>query len=292
MRNSVDLFLACCMEPSSVRSSPTIRYEPRLKLLPKLPPEAFDLGAAMDEAFNNENASRPAQDQDSDEGTFFDLKPPQSTASHVKLEDLVKRLFSAEHLHFILGDHNLFHRFSAFLNRYRPYLVPTLVRYLEMRKVMKAIEYANAVARKIRWPSQSDHYKFSGVGAASTDARFDDFASKEMLLLVSEALPAFVTFTLIDTVGDCVARDITGQGIPVFRELVGELGEIFCLTDPSIHDNPIIYASEGKASVSFAIISNVVVVVKRYIFFSCLKCFFCLSSRGIVRTLALSRTTR
>lgn len=45
---------------------------------------------------------------------------------------------------------------------------------------------------------------------------------------------------------DCVSKDITGQAIPVVQDLVGNLAEVFCLTDPSVHDNPIIFASEGK----------------------------------------------
>lgn len=237
------------MEPSSATSSPTIR-DPRLSRISK--PQPTDLNSMtrhMDEACSSKSSIFVTQEHDLDEGAFFDLNPPAPDAGLVDIEQQLTRLFSAEHLHFILNDHSLFHRFSAFLNRYRPYLVPTLVRYLEMRKVHKALEYANAVARKIRWPSQSDHYKFSGLGAASTDARFDDFANKELLLLVSEALPAFCTYTLVDTVVDCVARDITGQGIPIFRELVGELAEVFCLTDPSVHDNPIIYASEGLLTI-------------------------------------------
>ncbi|RDW88503.1 hypothetical protein BP6252_00535 [Coleophoma cylindrospora] len=236
------------MEPNSATSSPTIR-DLRLSLdLKYQPTNLDDLTQTMEEAFGSKSSLLVTQENDSDEGAFFDLNPPAPDANFINIEQLVARLFSAEHLHFILSDHSLFHRFSAFLNRYRPYLVPTLVRYLEMRKVHKALEYANAVARKIRWPSQSDHYKFSGIGVASTDIRFDDFAKKELLLLVSEAVPAFCTYTLIDTVVDCVARDITGQGIPVFRELVGELAEVFCLTDPSLHDNPIIYASEGPGT--------------------------------------------
>ncbi|KUJ12263.1 uncharacterized protein LY89DRAFT_623352 [Mollisia scopiformis] len=156
----------------------------------------------------------------------------------------MKRLMSAEHLHFILADHTLFYRFSSFLNRYRSHLVPTLIRYLEMRKAMKAIEYANSIVRTIRWPSHTDFCKFTRVQAASADVRFEDYAAREMLLLCTEALPAFITHTLIGVVADCVGRDITGQGIPVVQDLIGNLAEVFCLTDPSVHDNPIIFASE------------------------------------------------
>jgi hypothetical protein len=182
------------------------------------------------------------------EPAFFDLRPPQSNASHVKLEDLVKRLFSHEHLHFIIADQALFYRFCIFVNRFKPYLAPTLVRYLEMRKAMKAIEYANAVARKIRWPSHTDHCKFSKLSAATTDVRFDDYANTELRLLCTEVLPAFITHSLVSFTVDLVARDITGDAVPVMQDLVGNLAEIFCLTDPSLPDNPIIYASEGKYS--------------------------------------------
>ena len=125
-------------------------------------------------------------------------------------------------------------------------MIPTLVRYLEMRKAIKAIEFANAVAKGIRWPSHTDTAKFSRIQAGSVDIRFEDYAARELLLLCSEALPAFVTYTLIEVVADCVSKDITNQAIPVIRDLVGNLGEVFCLTDPSLHDNPIIYASEGQ----------------------------------------------
>ncbi|KAI9054229.1 hypothetical protein LZ554_001397 [Drepanopeziza brunnea f. sp. 'monogermtubi'] len=185
-----------------------------------------------------------SEEHDSGEGEFFDLQPPPSSAKQVKVEDVMRRLFSAEHLHFILADHSLFYKFSSFLNRCKPNLVPTLIRYLEMRKAMKAIEYANSVVRSIRWPSHTDFHKSSRLQAASTDIRLEDYAARESLLLCSEALPAFVTYTLIGVVTDCVSRDITGQGIPIIRDLVGSLGEVFCLTDPSVHDNPIVFASE------------------------------------------------
>ncbi len=128
---------------------------------------------------------------------------------------MVRQLFSDEHLNFIIGDHILFYRFSSFLNRYRSHLVPTLVRYLEMRKAVKAIEYANAVVKSIRWPSYTDYSKFSRLQAASVDVRFEDYAARELLLLCTEALPAFVTHTLVGVVTYCVEKDITGKGTPV-----------------------------------------------------------------------------
>jgi len=242
------------MEPASAQSSPTISVHrisqfPVKDHLDLLHFSAIDTSlddTTLNMAEDSERKTPTVEDTETaEEAEFFDLQPPPASASNVRIEDVMKRLFSVEHLHFILGDHVLFYQFSTFLNRFKPNLVPTLIRYMEMRKAMKAIEYANAVARSIRWPSHTDYCKFSRVQAAATDVRFEDYAARELLLLCSEALPAFITHTLIGVVSDCVARDITGQGIPIMRDLVGNLAEVYCLTDPSVHDNPIIFASEG-----------------------------------------------
>jgi hypothetical protein len=199
-----------------------------------------------DESSSDSGRTGALRQPGSDESTFFDLQPPTpATKQNGNIEDMMARLTSAEHLNFILDDQSLFSRFSAFLNQYFSHMVPTLIRYLEMRKAVKAIEFANAVARGIRWPSHTDTTKFSRIQAGSVNVRFEDYVARELLLLCSEALPAFVTHTIVDVVADCVSKDISGQVIPVVRDLVGNLAEVFCLTDPSLHDNPIVYASEG-----------------------------------------------
>ncbi len=236
---------------SSAQSSPTTR-SPRLSLQQLFSP-VLDLGNSVLAVDTNDESAQgtaaPSQEpKPVAESEFFNLQPPLSNASSVRIEDIMKRLFSAEHLHFILGDHGLFLKFSTFLNRFRPQLVPTLIRYLEMRKAMKAIEYSNAVARTIRWPSHADYCKFSQVQPASADVWFKDYAARELAVLCSEALPAFITYTCVGVVTDCVTRDITGQRVPVMQDLVGNLAEVFCLTDPSVDDNPIIFASEGLSN--------------------------------------------
>jgi hypothetical protein len=234
-------------ESRTVQSSPTIRLD-RLSLptLPGLDLRDSFFNIEMDDIVSPRETTIPRGPDSGESAAFFDLAPPLSTASHVKVEDVMKRLFSDEQTcSSFLGDHVLFYRFSPFLNRYKSHLVPTLIRYLEMRKAMKLIEYANAVARTIRWPTHTDYSKFSRVQAACTDVRFEDYAARELLLLCSEALTAFVTHTLIGVVTDCVGKDMTGQSVPIIQDLVGNLAEVFCLTDPSVHDNPIIFASEG-----------------------------------------------
>lgn len=246
------------LKTDSVQSSPTIYQFPEAQSPLRAHPftsilkETLLSPSMADQSFAADKMNTPPDSithEEVSEETFFDLKPPAPTASTTKIEELMQRLFSADHLHLILADHTLFHRFSAFLNHFKPNLVPTLVRYLEMRKAMKAIDYANSVARAIRWPSHTDYCKFSRVQAAATDVRFEDYAGRELMLLCSDALPAFITHTVVNVVVDMVAKDITGQGVPALQGLVGNLAEVFCLTDPALHDNPIIYASEGPSYV-------------------------------------------
>jgi hypothetical protein len=99
-----------------------------------------------------------------------------------------------------------------------------------------------------QWPSHTDYCKFSRLQAATMDVRFEDYAARELLLLCTESLSAFVTHIMVGVISQCAEQDITGRSIPAVHDLVGNLAEVFCLTDPSLHDNPIIFASEGKNS--------------------------------------------
>ena len=135
---------------------------------------------------------------------------------------------------------NIF-RFTAFLNRYKPRAAPLLVKYLDALKACKAVEYANALAESfpVAHETGSPHQK-----AASIEPWFESSLNRAFDSLVNETLPAYVTNCLTRVVTEIMVREITGQGMPLMRELVGGLAEVFCLADPSIQDCPIIYASE------------------------------------------------
>lgn len=179
-----------------------------------------------------------------DPGQSFDLRPPPPNKGIKLLDTLADRMFSGEHLNTILRDPAFFLRFTAFLNRYKPHSAPVLVRYLETQKAIKAVEYANAVAYSIK-PLPGDAPGHPPCQAASVDVRFESKAKRAFDQLVTEALPMYITHTLVKTVTEYMVREITGTTMPVTRELVGGLAEVFCLSDPSLPDNPIVYASEG-----------------------------------------------
>ena len=177
----------------------------------------------------------------SDEPQNFDLRPPPPNSRVRDIDTLSEQFFSGDHLRVILKDPSFLLRFTAFLNRYKPHLAPVLLRYLEAQKAIKAVEYANALSDTIK-PSPGEHD--SPCPAASVDPRFEARARRSFDTLVTEALPAFVTNVLTKVVTEYMVREITGAGMPLMRELVGGLAEVFCLADPSIQDCPIVYASE------------------------------------------------
>lgn len=176
----------------------------------------------------------------SDAGNF-DLKPPPPNTKVKNIDILSEQLFSGDHLRVILKDPSFFLRFTAFLNRYKPHSAPILVRYLEAQKALKAVEYANALAETIK-PGNGEHA--SPCPAASVDPRFEARLKRSFDSLVNEALPAYITNCLTRVVTESMVREITGTGMPVMRELVGGLAEVFCLADPGLKDCPIVYASE------------------------------------------------
>ena len=188
-----------------------------------------------------ENAQKPERKTSSDNLQNFDLKPPPPNSKVKNVDILSEQLFSGDHLRVILKDPSFFLRFTAFLNRYRPQFAPTLVRYLEAQKAMKAVEYANALADTMK-PTPGE--QLSPCPAASVDQRFEARLNRSFEALVNEALPAYITNCLTKVVTESMVREITGQAMPVMRELVGGLAEVFCLADPSVKDCPIVYASE------------------------------------------------
>ena len=149
---------------------------------------------------------------------------------------LAQRLFSLDHLKVIVRDSTQLGRFQGFLQRYKPDFVPILSKYVKNQKAISAIEYANAIARTMQSGSSRT--------AANLDTKFEVGAEDTIDELVTNALPAWVTHRFVQIVTETLVKEITGKNTPIMRELVAGLAEVYCLTDPSLPDNPIVYASE------------------------------------------------
>ncbi|KAL8766340.1 MAG: hypothetical protein Q9209_006867 [Squamulea sp. 1 TL-2023] len=189
-----------------------------------------------------EDNMEPLHTQSDDENNF-DLKAPPPKKPVGFLQHYAVELFSDAHLLFILRDPTFCMRFTAFLNRYKSQAAPILLRYLEAQKAIKAVEYANALAESFK-PIPGDTLSQIPCAAAILDSRFETRSRRAMDTLVHEVLPAYITQAFTKVVTESMVREITGTTMPIMRELVGGLAEVFCLSDPNIKDNPIVYASE------------------------------------------------
>lgn len=172
----------------------------------------------------------------------YDLAAPPPKMALASIEVLWDMLFSQDHLETILRESAVFSQFTAFLQSYRPHIIPILVRYLEASKAAKAVQYANALVVNLR---QLDGEKRSQLptSAASTDAYFEAKKKRCLEVLLQEALPAFITFRLVKNATEQMLRELVDVQQPAGKDLVKGLTKVFCITDPQLPDNPVIFAS-------------------------------------------------
>ena len=118
----------------------------------------------------------------------------------------------------------------------------TLIYYLDSLKALRAIEYANAITESL---DPLHALNFTKTAPARTvNASLQARADQAFNVIVQEDLPAYVTYTWIQVVSESIHRRITGTLAPHLREASEGLAEVFCLSDPSRPDNPIVFASE------------------------------------------------
>jgi hypothetical protein len=179
-----------------------------------------------------------------DDPTSFDLVLPMPEESRAfQLEDRSEQMFSREHLQEIFSDSKLLLQFANFLSSKRPKSIQLLVYYFDALKALRAIAYADAVAEAL---TPIEGYDFSGQPVRPTmNSILEEKAKKAFDALVRDDLPAFITHTFTRVVSLSIQRRITGTLPPHLCEGYEGLAEVFCLTDPSKHDNPIVFASEG-----------------------------------------------
>lgn len=182
-----------------------------------------------------------------DDPTSYDLvvpdRPETQTKASFSLEKQSQALFSKEHLQIIFGDPGFLLRFTSFLGLHRPQSVPILVHYLDSLKALRALHYANAILEGL---DEVPGLDFT-VGAVepTANAALLKRATDAFDYLVREELPAYVTYEYIQIVSASITARISGLLAPHLREASEGLAEVFCLTDPSRPDNPIVFASEG-----------------------------------------------
>ncbi|KAJ5919865.1 PAS-associated C-terminal [Penicillium verhagenii] len=182
-------------------------------------------------------------------GVSYDLIAPfeGDEAPLHKLERVSDVMFGTEHMLHILNNPRYLSRFRDFLLEERPRSISTLTYYLNAVKALKAIEFANALVRlSIDVPPaaiQNIQLSNEAVGVTANKA-LEQRVEDGLRALTAEELPAFITSRCITITSKIVEERVRGTLPMKFRETSNALAEVFCLTDPTRPDNPIIFASE------------------------------------------------
>ncbi|EXJ88362.1 hypothetical protein A1O1_05292 [Capronia coronata CBS 617.96] len=179
-----------------------------------------------------------------DDPASFDLvsPPPPGYKEQFSLEKQTQALFSRGHLQVIFAEPTFLFKFTSFLGVHRPQSVPLLVHYLDSLKSLRAIHYANAICEGLD-PVEGLDFTLKPV-KPTINTSLEERAYKAFDVLVAEELPAYITHQYVQIVTASITARVTGALSPHLREASDGLAEVFCLTDPARHDNPIVFTSE------------------------------------------------
>ena len=181
-----------------------------------------------------------------DDPRSWDLVEPMDESSGptgmYAMERRSEQMFSSEHLRIIFNDPKLLLKFTGFLNSHRPKSIAILIYYLDALKALRAIDYANAIAEALE-PIRGHEFT-QQVAPPTKNGTLEEKADRAFEILVREDLAAFISHLWIQVVSVSIQKRITGTLAPHLREASEGLAEVFCLTDPSRADNPIVFASE------------------------------------------------
>ena len=176
----------------------------------------------------------------------FDLTAPPKVendpGNQFSLETRAEQLLSRDHLQAIFDEPTLLSKFTSFITIKRPQSTAHLIYYLETRKALRAIKYANGLVDAVRPNSPFILHPPQNTVNKSLEASMEE----AFQVMVREDLPAYVTHIFIQVASSSIQKRITGTLAPHLQEVSEGLAEVFCLTDPSRPDNPIIFASEGS----------------------------------------------
>ena len=172
----------------------------------------------------------------------YDLEAPIDDGTKLQVIETVSDvLLSKDHLQTIFADPNSLLKFTSFLRLYRPKSLPILIYYLDATKALKAVSYASAIAETL--DPIPGHQDLTPVRSVTLNAELKEKATRAFNLLVEYDLPHYVTHMYIRVVKASMINSDTW--VSHSQETSDGFAEVFCLTDPSRPDNPIIFASEG-----------------------------------------------
>ncbi|KAI0433369.1 hypothetical protein F5Y09DRAFT_84556 [Xylaria sp. FL1042] len=186
---------------------------------------------------------RPLTTEEIDPTSFDLVAPLEAPQPPCSLEAKAELLLSIEHLKVIFDDPNHMQNFTDFLYAIKPEAVPRFYYYLTLVKASKAIDYANAIIGEL--PDLKIVPSVELPPNETISKPLIDMANKVLVGLAQEDLPAYVTHVWTRIVNTTIKQRIKNASSPTLCNVSEGLAEVFCLTDPSRNDDPILFASEG-----------------------------------------------
>ncbi|KAI1173708.1 hypothetical protein F4777DRAFT_600227 [Nemania sp. FL0916] len=200
------------------------------------------LPALQSMSLSDHDGLKPLAMEEIDPASFDLVAPPEVPEPQYSAEVKSELLLSVDHLKIIFDDPKHTQKFSDFLYAQKPESVPLLNYYLNLVKAQRAIGYADAIIRELasmnRTPS-SELALTETIGKSLMGRAEETFG-----VLAQEELPAYITHVWTKIVNATIRQRITNTLPPNLRELSEGLAQVFCLTDPSRDDNPIVFASQ------------------------------------------------
>ncbi|KAK5627289.1 hypothetical protein RRF57_003004 [Xylaria bambusicola] len=189
---------------------------------------------------------KPLDIEEIDPACFDLVAPPEVPQRQYSIEARSELLMSAEHLKIIFEDPKQMQKFTQFLYTRKPGSVPLLNHYLNLVKALKAIDYSNAIIRELAPINRAPLIELPLTKTISK--LLIGKANETFMVLVQEELPAYVTHIWARIVKLTIKQRVKSTLPPLLFELSEGLAEVFCLTDPSRDDHPILFASEGTVA--------------------------------------------
>jgi hypothetical protein len=177
-----------------------------------------------------------------DPSSFNLVMQPASDSRGFSIEQRADDMFSRRHLEEIFADPASMLTFTQFLSDHRPDSIPLLIYYLDALKSLKAIKYANAITEALM-PIHGLEFTEQVVDKTANTS-LEKRAQDAFDVIVCEDLPAYISHVFTQIINASLHRRVTGTMPLHLREASEGLAEVFCLTDPSREDNPIVFASE------------------------------------------------
>lgn len=201
------------------------------------------LPALQSISLTDQDGLKPLPSDKIDPASFDLLAPPRAPRSQFSVEVKSELLLSVEHLRVIFDNPKHMQKFTDFLYALKPGSVPLLKYYLNLVKALRAIGYADAIIRELATMNKTPSSELPL--AATITKSLTSRASETFGVLAQEELPAYVAHVWTRIVNLTIKQRITNTLPPNLRDLSEGLTDVFCLTDPSRDDNPVVFASEG-----------------------------------------------